>query len=74
MKFVKRKVSSNYAKEKKNAENSTHNKFVRKIEMQQVYLKFLFIKYCYEDGNGVLKMINKSSKNKTNGFVYMINE
>ena len=30
--------------------------------------------YCYENGNGVLKMVNKSSKNKNNGLVYMINK
>ena len=30
--------------------------------------------YCYENGNGVLKMINKDSKSKSNGLVYMINE
>ena len=30
--------------------------------------------YCYENGNGVLKIINKSSKNKNNGLVYMINK
>ena len=30
--------------------------------------------YCYENGNGVLKMINKIFKNKNNGLVYMINE
>ena len=30
--------------------------------------------YCYENGNGVLKMINKGSKNKNNLLVYMINE
>ena len=29
--------------------------------------------YCYENGNGVLKIINKSSINKNNGLVYMIN-
>ena len=28
----------------------------------------------YENGNDVLKMINKSSKNKNNELVYMINE
>ena len=28
--------------------------------------------YCYENGNGVLKMLNKSSKNKNN--ICMINE
>ena len=37
-------------------------------------LKLCFGKYCYENGNGILKMINKSSKNKNNGLVYMINE
>ena len=31
-------------------------------------------KYCYENANSVLQMINKSFKNKNNGLVYMINE
>ena len=31
-------------------------------------------KYYYENRNGVLKMINKSSKNKNNGHIYMFNE
>ena len=31
-------------------------------------------KFYYENGNGVLKMINVSSENKHNGLVYMINE
>ena len=30
--------------------------------------------YYYENGNGVIKTIIKSSKNKNNGLVYMINE
>ena len=30
--------------------------------------------YQSSNGNGVLKMINKSSKNKNNGLVYMINK
>ena len=30
--------------------------------------------YCYENWNGVLKMINKSSKDKNYGLGYMINE
>ena len=29
---------------------------------------------CYENGNGGLKMINKSYKNKNNGLVYMLKE
>ena len=37
-------------------------------------LKSCFGKYCYQNGNGVFKMINKSSENKNNGLVYMINE
>ena len=28
----------------------------------------------FENGNGVLKIINESSKNKNNDLVYMINE
>ena len=31
-------------------------------------------KYYYENGNGVLKVINKSSKNKNNRLVYMIDQ
>ena len=30
--------------------------------------------YCYESGNGFHQIINKSSKKKNNGLVYMINE
>ena len=30
--------------------------------------------YCYVNGNGVLEMINKSSKNKNNGLFHVINE
>ena len=47
------------------------------FEMSPLYIVFnplLFqLVYCYENGNGVLKLIKKSSKNKNNGFVYMIN-
>ena len=32
------------------------------------------LKYWYENGNGALKMINKSSKNKNNPLIYIINE
>ena len=32
------------------------------------------VKYCYEKGNCVPQMINKSYKNENNGLVYMINE
>ena len=35
--------------------------------------KTSFNKYCYENGNGVLKIINENSKNRINGLVYMIN-
>ena len=30
--------------------------------------------FCYENGNGVIKMVNRYSKHKSNGLVYMINE
>ena len=33
-----------------------------------------FIIYYYKNKNGVLKMTNKSSKNKNKGLVYMVNE
>ena len=47
------------------------------INQKQLYLRLIkltFLIYCYENGYGVLKMINKSYKNKNNGLVYMINE
>ena len=34
----------------------------------------MHVTYCYENGNGDLKIINKSFKNKNNKLVYMINE
>ena len=37
-------------------------------------VKFAKVEFGYENGNYVLKMINKSSKIKNNGLVYIINE
>ena len=37
------------------------------------YFSSISLRHCYEKGNGVLKVINKSSKNKKNGLVYTIN-
>ena len=37
-------------------------------------LDLLNSQYRYKSGNGILKMINKRSKNKNNGLVYMMNE
>ena len=34
----------------------------------------IMLTYCYENGNGVLKMICINSKNKNNRLLYMINE
>ena len=40
-----------------------------------IYIIYILVFiYCYENGNGVLKIIKKGSKNKTNLLVYMIND
>ena len=39
-----------------------------------VGLTSVLVIYCYENGNRVLKIINKSSKNKNNNLVYVINQ
>ena len=40
---------------------------------EHIWVCFCWRIYCYENGNGVLKIIHTSSKNKNNGLVYMIN-
>ena len=43
---------------------------------REIYILFYFrfVRYCYENGNGILQMISKSSKNKNNGLLHTINE
>ena len=43
-------------------------------QLMQSYQINHYSTYCYENGNGVLKIINKSSKNNNNGLVYLVNE
>ena len=45
----------------------------RKVVMTN-YVRVLVCTHCYENGNGVHKMINKNYKSKNNGLFYMINE
>ena len=52
--------------------NKIGHKMGHKIS-QRLYAfeHYYILVYCYEIGNGVLKMVNKSSKNKNNRLVYM---
>ena len=50
------------------------NSNIPNVYLTLVSLNAYICTYCYGNGNGIIKMINKRSKNKNNELVYMINE